>query len=142
MRSLALLVEVFCLILHLTRCCLVIRWGKFKDMKEINKANLDKAPKILYMVKFNLGMLNNKIYKLSYKRDGEWWDDSGNHDFGIKLDENSFYNRKVIRLNKVFKDRCVWKFVTDDKNKAELFFNGAKTSLKFINETWLRYYEK
>lgn len=116
--------------------------------KTISLEKFESAPKVIYMVQINLGgLVHDKVYELRLKyadkKEIEYWDRSGNIWFSFGTSNyNSRLKRKIVTLNEIYKSYGLWQFITDDKEKAKLFHKGAIASLEFMNDTWLKYYNK
>ena len=106
-------------------------------MKKITLKNWDKAPKKIYCVQFNIGgLLHDKVYVL-YKKEGlmngHYFCLGGNISCDVK-------DNKGITMDSVNRGN-VWQYITEDEEKAKLFLLGAKSTLHFMNNQWLKYYE-
>lgn len=113
--------------------------------KTISLKNAKNAPKTIYMVFINMGgLVHDKVHTLRLKPSDEglhYWDSTGNYDIVISKD-HSYNTLPSVKLDEVIKCNCVWKFVSDKKENAELFLKGATASLAFMGYTWINSYSK
>lgn len=104
-------------------------------MKTVSLKNYKKSPKTLYSVVINMGgLVHKKVYEL-YKGENShypsYYDKEGNEGFSFGFnDEQSF----KIGLNK--KSSGYWFYLSDSKQDAQNFLDGAKSVVDFMGQLW------